>query len=169
MAIPTWVSGQVLTASDVNSWFVPLAKIKSGTESVTSSTTLQNDDDLFVTVTATGTYRVELLLMYDASTAADLKVGFTGPAGAVLVGNASGLEIGATGSTNDFIGNITGISDTVNFGGLGAGSTLSAVITGTLRTTGTGGTFQLQWAQVASGGTATRVFADSHMTLWRIS
>ena len=30
MAIPTWSSGEVLSASDVNDYFVPLAAYKTG-------------------------------------------------------------------------------------------------------------------------------------------
>jgi hypothetical protein len=168
MAVPTWVSGQVLTASDVNTWFVPLAAIKTSNESVTSSTTLQNDDDLFVSVTSNSTYIVHCLINCDGASTGDIKIQFTGPAGASFTGLCNGLAIGGATGSDDQVASID-LATAKSFGlAGGAGVTRPVNIHGNLVIAGTSGTFRLQWAQDTSDATATRVLTGSHLILQRI-
>lgn len=169
MAIPTWTSGQVLTASDVNTWFVPIAAVKTANESVTSSTTLQNDDDLFISVAANSTYMVLCIIYCDGASTGDIKINFTAPAGATLTGVVHGLILSAAGANDDQIANIelTGSKSFGLQGGAGVQRPLS--MQGTLVIGGTAGTFRLQWAQDTSDVTATRVMAGSHLVLFRIA
>jgi hypothetical protein len=81
MAVPVWVPGQVLAASDVNTWFVPLAAVKTVDQSVTSSTTLVNDNVLAVPVAASSTYEFRLFCWFQAAAGGDFKFQFAGPAG----------------------------------------------------------------------------------------
>src|SRR5690348_15724965 len=64
----------------------PLAVIKGADESVTSSTTLQNDDALLVTLTANATYVFSLFLNYQGGTqgSSDIKVAWTFPTGTTM-------------------------------------------------------------------------------------
>lgn len=169
MAIPTWTSGQVLTASDVNTWFVPLAAVKTSNESVTSSTTLQNDDELFVSVTTNSSYLVHCMIFCDGASTGDIKIQFTGPAGATLSGVVNGLTLGAASASDDQVASID-LATAKSFGLQGgAGTTRPLSVLATLVVGGTSGTFRLQWAQDTSDATATRVMTGSHLVLFRIS
>lgn len=145
-----------------------LAAYKTATESVTSSTTVQDDNDLTLNVVANGVYDVKLVLIYDALTGGDLKWRLTGPASAAFDGVVHGITFAATGNTDDHAP-YTAISQDNSQGGTGAGNTWGTSCLGLLRVAGTAGTFKVQWAQVASSGTATRMFAGSHMILRRIA
>lgn len=171
MAPPTWVVGQVLTAADVNSWFVPLTVTKTADQSVTSSTALVNDTALSVTVAANATYQLmDCVLFYNgaAQGTADLKFQFTGPAGSTL--NMTALAFPTSGGFGGTVfSGITGLSATRTAGTNGSSNTLPALLYGTLVTTATAGTFQLQWAQNTSNATATIIKAGSVLTLYRVS
>jgi hypothetical protein len=166
MAVPTWSVGQILTAADVNSWFVPIAVYKVSTESVTSSATLQNDDVLFASVAANAVYKVELGLVYDGATAGDIQLGWTMPAAAAIT-NVHTVAITTAGaaSTDDVT---TATAGNPSFGALGTGTNCGYGGVWILTTAGTSGTLQLQWAQNTSSATATRVFAGSYLVLQRI-
>jgi hypothetical protein len=160
-------AGDKIRASDL----APLFARKTATESVTSSNTLQDDDELFVDVEADSVYVVEGVLQYDAGTGGDLKFSFTAPSGATLDWAATVAPTAATTATAPGTMNFNGsdLSTTYGAGGIGAGSRLSATFTGLLITDATAGTLQLQWAQFASNGTATRVFAGSFLHLRKVA
>lgn len=171
MAVPTWTSGQVLTASDVNTWFVPLAAVKPSDESVTSSTTLQNDDDLFMTVGANSTYLVFAMLYATGASTGDLKIAFNGPASATFFGAVSGMSAGGTASTDDLVANMEigdGAAGTFGVSG-GVGTPRPVTIHGTLIVAGTSGTFRLRWAQGTSDATSTVLKLGSSLVLFRIA
>ena len=168
MAIPTWVTGQVLTASDVNTWFVPKGAVKTAIESVTSSTALQNDDDLFLSVDANAQYFVSCMVYCDGASTGDIKINFTGPASATFTGVVNGLALTGASGTDDQVASIE-LASAKSFGlAGGAGVPRPLQVTGTLITAGTAGTFRLQWAQDTSDATATRVLPNSHLVLHRI-
>ena len=164
MVAPTWVTGQVLAAADVNSWFVPLVAYKNADQSVTSSTTLVNDSALHLTISAGANYLMHCYLDYEAANSpGDIKRGFTLPATTFIrympsVRNTSSAVVG--GDTS--IGSGTDVG-----GGGGAGVLRAALLTGTVQC-GTTGTLQLQWAQNTSSATSTIVHAQSALMLWRI-
>lgn len=167
MAAPVHGVGDVVTASRINIWFInTLFAQKTATESVTSSTTLQDDDHLFVAVEANAVYEIALILSYDAGGAGDLKTSMTVPAGASLVGVASGINSPGTLITDDFVSAWTGV---MNPGGLGAGTTAAMSAQGLLTVAGTAGDVRLQWAQLVSSSTATRLFAGSYLLLRRVA
>lgn len=166
MAIPLATVGQVLTADFVNQWLVPLAAYRTSTQSVTSSTTLVNDNALSVSVAANAVYLVELGLYYDGDTAGDLKTGWTTPAGATISDAlALGLSTTAAASTDDFT---SGSSSVPSFGALGAGVRCAALFKYLLTTAGTSGTLQFQWAQNTSSATATIMHAGSYLIAQRV-
>jgi hypothetical protein len=167
MAVPVWVPGQVLAASDVNTWFVPLAAVKTVDQSVTSSTTLVNDNVLAVPVAASSTYEFRLFCWFQAAAGGDFKFQFAGPAGATMGYNCVHNEGGATGLTNSTITYGLGSATTGAGGGAGVNEALSAA--GVLVVVGTSGTLQLTWAQGTSSGTATILKATSHLVLRRVA
>jgi hypothetical protein len=165
MAMKVWNTGDVLSAADLDTWAIPRAVVKPTDESVTSSTTLQADNDLVLPVDANGTYRLDMYLDYEAASGGDLKMGFTFPAGLLMRYHLVGTDNSGnpyTGSTN-----IQTSNPIVN--GAGAAVLRGASFRGTVVTTGTAGNLTLTWAQNASNATSTIVHQYSHMMLTRLA
>src|SRR5262245_50768918 len=170
MALKDFTNGEVLTADDVDIYLVnTIAAIKSATESVTSSTTLQNDDELVLALAANSTYEIRSLLKIDGSTAGDIKVGFTGPSGSTPLLFLDGLGIGATDGSGRVQFVIDSFASNGSFGTTGVGDTRGLMVHGLVVIGSTAGNLQLQWAQGTSSAFATRVFANSFMWARRIS
>ena len=164
MAIPTWVTGEVLTASDVNEWFVPLLVVKAADESITSSTAMQNDNELVLAIPANATFVFDCYLNWEGGIGGDIKWQWTGPAGYTLRYTAAYRDP-STNNANVGTGSTGG---TVNqAGGNGAGSLRAVMMNGSVVTSSTAGNLQLQWAQNSSSGTATIVHAQSYLRLYR--
>ena len=163
MAPPVWSVGQVLTASDVNTWFVPLAVYKTADLGRTS-TSLTADPDLTVTVAANAVYSVDAALFYKGSTtSAQFQWTWTIPAGAgsgsyhaSYIGGGGGAVIEGDGWTD--AAHTAGIPVANNVQGLRVG--------GTLGTGGSSGSFTLNWA-LSGTGTSTLV-TRSRLVLFRI-
>jgi hypothetical protein len=166
MPLPTWSAGQVLTASDVNNYFVPLPVIKTSDQSVTSSTTLINDNALVVTPAVSTSYLFICYLDYEGANAAGfLKWQWGVPTGAnlryhaIFVGTGGSPAVNLTYQASDVVAAYT----------LGAGQLCGATMIGTLVMGSTSGNLQLKWAQNASNGVATTVHAQSALYLQRIA
>lgn len=132
---------------------------KAGSESVTSSTTFQDDDDLTFTVEANSTYEVTGVLSYDGDAAGGLKLALVGPTGYavnIMLTSSTVLSMYETG-------------DTANFGTSGATIHLPMDLQGLLRTSSTAGTFKVRWAQSSSSATPTRLLTDSYLTLRKVA
>ena len=137
MAVPTWVVGQVLTAADVNSWFVPVPAYKTA---VTTRNTLTKsiDPDLQITLAASCIYQIQAGIIYTSANAMDFT--WVIPASATG-GYAGGFNLAGTGAgTWGFT-----FAATVTAAGLG-GSVNGIQVHGMIQTAGSGGTFGLSWA-----------------------
>jgi hypothetical protein len=170
MAIyPDIRAGQRMTA-DVLRSMLPLTVTKATTESVTSSTVLQDDDELFLPVEANATYLMYMFLLHDsdATVAGDIKIGFSSPASSVWAWGVHGANTAATSNSAVTSVNMSlqTTSSTVSFGG-GDSAGTTAWVSGTLVTDGTAGNLTLQWAQDTSNAVASRVRQGSYMTLIR--
>ena len=139
---------------------------KAADESVASSTTVQNDDELFFTAVSGGQYEIEVMLVYGSpagGTTPDLKI-----------------DLGEDTTARGVVGTLVGFSNTdVAFGNVfGATNQTATWIFGTATTdriaklvgvhTGGGGTFRLRWAQNVSGVNATIVRAGSLIRYRRV-
>lgn len=166
MGIPTWTVGEVLSSSDVNTWFVPLAVTKTADQSVTSSTTLVNDNELLLSLAANAVYEFRCTLDYEGGTqgASDLKWGWSVPSGTIMRYTRIGIDT-AGASTAGFM---TTESSTVAGGTAGAGSLKGVLMDGVIDTGSTAGTLQLKWAQNTSSATATIVHALSKLIAQRV-
>lgn len=142
---------------------------KTADQSVTSSTSLVDDNQLLLSVAANAVYELRMLIIYTAASAGDLNMTFTGPASATLDWNVGGLS-GTSGTSPDGVtwwgANTIGGNDSVNGGGA---TNMAARPYGILITAGTAGTFKFRWAQAASSGTATTVKTGSVMILQRVA
>lgn len=132
-------------------------KVKEADESVTTSTTLQNDDELLFAVAANEVWQFEGSMFIDTTSSADFRFAVTGPSGAV------GRVFAAYSDTAAFDAH-------VGAGDLGDTIDLQTANTGTLvrfwggiHNGANAGNLQVQWAQRVSQGTATTVHAGSYI------
>lgn len=166
VAYPTFYSGQRLTAALLTA-VLPQSVVKAADESVTSSTTLQDDNHLILALAANATYIVEGGLFYDGQfNAGNLKMTWSLPASSTLYWSANGP---ATGGTAAYASNaVTSGNITVGTYGTG-GSKTTCQINANISTAGTAGNMTLRWAQDASNATPTTIYAKSWLRAIRIA
>lgn len=171
MPIPTWTTGQVLVAADVNSWFVPLSIVKPSNTSRASNTSITADPHLVLALDANASYQVEALILYDGAQQSGnqanpggISFNWTLPASAT--GRQSSLA-NASGSTalGVIAWTTTGAGDTTT---VAAGGTRALRIRGVVVTTSSGNLTFL-WAQTVSSTTATTVYSPSYLQAQRIA
>lgn len=159
-------AGGRILAADVRS-VAPLAVIKGADESVTSSTTVQNDDALFLPVVTNASYLMFCYLDYEGGTggSSDLKLSWASPASSTV--RCQKIHVDSSNATQVGVTDYTSLVVTARTAGAGNLQALSMI--GTFVTTSTAGNLQLLWAQNTSSGTATIVHVQSYLALWRIS
>jgi hypothetical protein len=146
-------------------WSGVLQAYKMADESVSSSTTLKNDDELSVRLGANATYHFKFLLFTNNVGAAEgLRLALNGSVGVTNL--KAHVEI-----WDDTTNALAARARVANFESgigarLGSGSG-HAVVEGTIETS-RAGTFLLQWAQYASGNNATRLERGSSLVLTRV-
>lgn len=138
--------------------------VKPTDQQVTSSTALQNDNDLFLPVLANATYLIDFYINYSggATGASDLLMQWSVPAGATMrygadFQSSAGLTV-VTGATYTAG---TGITAGTN----GTSNLMSVRGRGSLIVSTTAGNLQHRWAQVTSSATPTTVRAQSYLAL----
>lgn len=166
-------AGQTLTADDINAAFTNVTElfvVKSADETVTSSTTLQNDDHLFLTPLINTTYDLELCIFtFVGGSIIDVSAAFTFPAGATLSMGAfspdNTLGAGATVGPGQWINSVGDTSSPSAAFVFGSGSNVTSMIKGTLLMGATAGVLHFQWAQAASSAAPLSVLAGSYLRL----
>lgn len=140
-----------------------VTKWKTVDETVNNNATAQADDVLFWSVAANTTYRFFVDLAYNSNATADLRIGWTAPAGATMLWTAMGLDtgLGFLASGNNAIGAVLGLG--------GDGTERMAKLSGIFTTVGTAGTLTFVWAQLAANVSNTIVRAGSHGVLTKIA
>ncbi len=151
---------------------IPAFITKGSAETVTSSTTLQDDDHLTFEMEPGATYVVEVFLnVQSASGTPDFRTAWSVPADATgarwAIGPAVSGSAGFVGreDTNGRFsvhGHATVVSYSLDTAGV------AVVETGWIASA-TGGTFTLQWAQNVSNATATQVNSSSWMRYTRVA
>jgi hypothetical protein len=171
----TFYALQKLRASQLNAMLSKTVR-KLVDESVTNAgtgTTLQDDDELFVSVDANTSYIIGVTVFGTeaAGTGIDLKVAWTMPSGCSLyLGGAAPHNAWVAGAgaalEAEWAGWITSSSPTSS---ITFGTTNVAIFTyhwsGTLVVGSTSGTFRMQWAQGNSSASALTVKAGSNISL----
>jgi hypothetical protein len=148
----------------------PLFKRKTVNETVNNTTTLQNDDVLFLTPLVSTVYTLEGFIIYTSNTTPDFKCSFTFPAGASLSWTGGGVDINATAGHSDMAANVAArlTSDsTFSYGGSDAFVT-ALQIKGTLIMGGTSGNLQFRWTQATANASDTTVYRDSWLRLTKV-
>ena len=148
---------------------------KTSDESVTSSTVLQNDNELLLTYSANATYGISAGLFTDGATAGDLQVAFafTAAAGTRISWAGPGPAETIASYAGDalfYARNAATTSPTSGLTyGLAGGTVIMVPLAGILVVGSTPGTLQLMWAQGTSSATATVVKTDSWLQLERVA
>ncbi|GIH91931.1 hypothetical protein ACFFMN_34010 [Planobispora siamensis] len=161
-----------LSAADMNRYFMQQAHvIKGSDESLASSTTLQNDNELLLPVAAGTSYWVQGFIIYSALAAADLKISFAGPAGSTFDYVSDAVGSGATAGVSTVSRSLQSLGSAPAPGGIGSGlgNALAFLPKGVMTVGGTAGNLQLQWAQLAASATATVVHARSVLIIRRLT
>jgi hypothetical protein len=137
-------------------------KTKTADETVTSSTTLQNDDHLFQSLTSGKAYYWELVLLVGRSNTTNTPVlkiaidasstGYWAPFGSLF---ASNLTDATTVNTNGTISTNVGIPTRITINGTNKPSSTT--------------TLQVKWAQNASVSTGLILYAGSRLTIWEVA
>lgn len=140
---------------------------KTADEPVTSSTALQDDDHLTLPVVAGAVYALDCFLDVEADPAADIVLGWSAPAGAVLSWTETGISAGNAGNIGSIKQSRLDVTASSAVGIVAAGSVVRPA--GVLRVGGTAGSLRLRWAQSASSTTPTVLKADSWIRLMRIA
>ena len=143
----------------------PSLAVKAADETVTSSTSLQNDDALVVALGASTDYAILMYLELTTNTAADFKYTFTTPSSPTRVGNGMFLygadgrpQTKHDGSYGD--PHLTALTSTETFEVATTAATGMAYFS-SIRNGSNAGNLQFQWAQNTSNGSGTTVSAGS--------
>ncbi len=147
-------------STDVPSFVVEALTVrKSADESISSSTVLQNDDDLKVTLLDSRSYIIDgVMFVSSTESAPDLKLAFSAPSGAnVAISYAHGADEGVLSS------NVTSSRIMVP-----KDRAIAVRIQGTVVMGGNAGDLQLKWAQANSNATAITVIQGSYLRAQRV-
>lgn len=168
MAFKTWAANTMLTASDVNTYLTQNMWVqKPSTESVTSSTTLQNDNDFSFSVAANTKYWIKGLLSIDGASTAGWKAGWSLPAGCTMRWATFAAADPSVGFTAVEFAAYTESTTNALAATVGGGQYHPVFLRGILVTGGTAGTAVLQWAQNSSNATATVIEGLRSMVVFR--
>ena len=142
--------------------------IKTANESVTSSITFQDDDELKMAVDASSRYAFRFSLLTRSATTPDMKFQVTGPTGAtciyMLQDTENAISYGSTGGTSN---RATACSSSIIYVVVAA-TDETVEIVGSVTTSVTAGNLTLQWAQNTSNATAATVYAGSYLTMYKM-
>lgn len=130
--------------------------VKPADEVVSANVTLQNDDDLTFAIGANETWTFRFTTMVTGPGAADIQYAVTAPAGATCDVSVIDGEAAVT-VANLGCGVTSGLIATNNAADV-------YEIVGSVTNGATAGNVTLQWAQQASNGGNTTVYAGSHLT-----
>lgn len=165
MGFKQFADDEVLTDTDLDRYLIQqISVIKTADESVISSTVLQPDDELILSpLIANSTYFLEFFLIYDAIQTADLKLGWSYPAGAAMHYSHGGLRGGTTATVDQISRTYFDETGFPWIGGPAAASGTNAVVMGegTISTFAAGGDLTLRWSQNTNIATATVLKANS--------
>ena len=170
----TYAAGSAITAADLNRALVVYVDKTAG-ETVTSSTTMQDDNHLFHDFAASTeghTYRVQAALHVTGAAAGDIKVDWstTGTIVTAKKRQCRGPDTGTADVTASAAYRTSGghaLADDITYGC--DGTNTSAITEEFVVAITAAGRLQMRWAQNASSGTATTVTADSYLIITPIN
>lgn len=172
-----FLAGQRIRAADLNRVVAqvrPYDVLKAANEDISANTTYQSDNELAFPVEVNRTYKLDCGIHYATLNTADFKIQWLGPASCTFTYHAidilttdvttaarstsSGMDYGIYATTSSPYG--VRSMGALNTGG-GTAISVRCRIEATISVGANAGTFQLQWAQLASIATPTTVLANS--------
>lgn len=171
MAAPVWATNDVPSATDFNEWLQNINFISKTSDTSRNTTiVLADDPEILLPAIANATYVLTCVLVYSATSqaAGDLNVSWGVPAGAAILGHASGQPVAGTTSADDLV---TAFADTttLSFGVIGiAAPWTTAFLIGRLVMAGTAGNIRLRWCQATSNATNTTMRQGTFLKLDRV-
>lgn len=176
---PVVYAGQRLTGSFVQS-MLPLEFWKVTTTDRSSTTTLADDPDLTTLLDANATYKVEFHLHYAATPPAgtgQFKTAWTVPASATGNRTAHGMASTVSdsssaptgGGAGDGRSGVHGFATAVTYGDRASTTNQCFALEEGVVVTTNAGTLAIQWAQVTSSATVTRLSAGSFLRVKRLA
>lgn len=153
----------IVTIITNNPAITAIYKDKAADETISSSTTLQDDNDLFFPMVVSGKYKFELELFVSTPTGADLKIAINGPAGVtnLLAYVMDGRLTNAANVNTETQNAISAIATAVDVT-LGVTSYWLR-IAGIIENGVNAGNFTFQWAQRVSNGGSTSILKGSSL------
>ena len=133
---------------------------KTADETVNNSATLQNDDVLLLALAANETWYFMLTFGHVGNGAADIRVGFTIPAGATMRYGCSAARMTDLDTVN-FCVSIPGSGTTQAYAG--GTDQRHVTLSGVVVNGGTAGDLQFQWAQDTATVVDTKVLTNSYL------
>lgn len=149
-------------------------KVKTADEPRQSTTSVSNDLHLFASLEANSTYRFTSMLLFDGPEAADAKISFTAPSGAIGGWSPVAGTLGTTTPDGAAQLKMAGrqFGAEVDVGVMASSATLAGLMAlphGIVATGATAGTLRLQWAQSSSNATAVNLKAGSTLEVVKVS
>lgn len=144
---------------------------KSSDEGIASTTTLQDDNDLFVAnLESNSIYSIKTFIAAYGTTAADIKIAWSLGGSAALYGGRHALGPAASSTNNLDTNMVSGIRSIGASNPYGIEPSIFSSIQENfmIQTTGSTGSIQLRWAQNASSATRTTVTDASYIIYHRI-
>ena len=149
------IAGSTALASDI----LNLVKLirKTADETVNNSAVLQDDNELFLPMLANEVWQITLSLIVNSSAVADLKLGFTAPAGAAMYSYSRYIR-----EDNVVCDGFASLAATLLLRGVGANE-MPIFLTGIVINGANAGNFQIQWAQATAEVSDTKVLTNSYI------
>ncbi len=157
-------------ASNASAYIPVFAKITSTSTAKNANTTVSDVTGLVVALTAASTYIVDAYIIYQSSTTADIKIGWTTPTSVTGTWGLFGPSLTATtqDSTIQF-GTPGSWASASTAGGVGATSLIARASGVIVTSGGNAGNLQLQMAQATSDATDTTLRANSYVTARKVA
>lgn len=132
-------------------------KVKAANETIQSTDTPQNDDDLFFPIGANEVWAFNFFLVIESGSTSDFRFGIAGPTGAEAwwnepTGGIQALDI----STTKVLNCVDGV-------------TMFVMASGVVFNGGTVGNFQVRWSQDISTASDTTVLEHSYLIATRLT
>lgn len=163
----TFVSGQRLTAAALNDLLVDTVIRKAAVETVTSSTTVQNDDDFSVTLDP-GTYLITVYAHTSGVEAGDIKTRWAVTGTMYISRRCIGAAVAMTDrESTTMIHKTTSYDTEQSYGVDSTGTTL--LIEKLHVEVSVAGDLTFQWAQATSNTTGTALSTASTMEIRRVA
>jgi len=171
MPIRLFTPAERPSSADMNRYFMQQHHvIKTSNETVTSSTSTQNDDQLIIPVEANTNYWMLGAIYYDCTGTADFKIGWNFPVGTTMNWGFDGITAGETQYNSCTVSRAASLIGTTPVAGGVAVNTQGTIIPkGLVQTGGTAGNLIFKWAQNVSEATVLTVRSGSLLILRRLT